>query len=114
LKLIQEAAASSTAAVHSTAADILTWCPCSGQAAGGNLRSSVAKGPKFLPQTSIGAVKKCEGPKILAAEFFLDSQNKGRKGAELFQDSWLRGNLGIFRDEHIFNPTLCLYSLTIF
>jgi hypothetical protein len=71
---------------------------------------------EYRPQTSKGAVKKCEGLEILVAEFFLDLHKKGRKGAELFQDSWLRGNcnLGIFIDEHIFNPILCSYSLTIF
>jgi hypothetical protein len=47
--------------------------------------NSVAKGPKFRPLTSRGAVKKCEGPEILAAEFFLDSKKRAEKGPNFFK-----------------------------
>jgi hypothetical protein len=57
---------------------------------------SVAKGPKFRPQTPKGAAKKSEGPEKLAAEFLPDFHKKSRKGAELFQNSCLRDNLWIF------------------
>jgi hypothetical protein len=45
---------------------------------------SVAKGPKFRPQNSKGALKKFVRPEKLAAEFSLNMLKKGRKGAELF------------------------------
>jgi hypothetical protein len=45
---------------------------------------SVAKGPKFLPQNSKGALKKFVRPEKLAAEFSLNMPKKGRKGVELF------------------------------
>jgi hypothetical protein len=43
---------------------------------------SVAKGPKFRPQNSKGALQKFVRPEKLAAEFSLDLPKKGRKGAE--------------------------------
>jgi hypothetical protein len=45
---------------------------------------SVAKGPKFRPQNSKGALQKFVRPEISAAEFSLNMPKKGRKGAELF------------------------------
>jgi hypothetical protein len=45
--------------------------------------SSVAKGPKFRPQNSKGALQKFVRPEKLAAEFSPDLPKKGRKGAEL-------------------------------
>jgi hypothetical protein len=46
--------------------------------------ASVAKGPKFRPQNSKGALQKFVRPEILAAEFSLNMPKKGRKRAELF------------------------------
>jgi hypothetical protein len=45
---------------------------------------SVAKGPKFRPQNSKGAIQKFVRPEKLAAEFSINMPKKGRKGAELF------------------------------
>jgi hypothetical protein len=45
---------------------------------------SVAKGPKFRPQNSKGALHKFVRPEKLAAEIPLNMLKKGRKGAELF------------------------------
>jgi hypothetical protein len=46
--------------------------------------TSVAKGPKFRPHNSKGALQKFVRPEKLAAEFSLNMLKKGRKGAELF------------------------------
>jgi hypothetical protein len=75
---------------------------------------SVAKGPKVRPQTSKRAAKSCEGPEILAAEFLLDLQKRAEKGPNFFKTLGSRGNLGIFRDEHIFNPTHILFHFFSF
>jgi hypothetical protein len=45
---------------------------------------SVAKGPKFRPHNSKGALQKFVRPKKLAAELSFKMLKKGRKGAELF------------------------------
>jgi hypothetical protein len=45
---------------------------------------SVAKGPKFRPQSTKGAEKNCLGPGKSGAEFLADLSKKGRKWAELF------------------------------
>jgi hypothetical protein len=47
-------------------------------------KTSVAKGPKFRPQNSKGALQKYVRPEKLAAEFSSNMPEKGRKGAELF------------------------------
>jgi hypothetical protein len=49
-----------------------------------NIKSSVAKGPKFRPQNTKGAEKNCVGPEKSGAEFLPDLTKKDRKGAELF------------------------------
>jgi hypothetical protein len=48
------------------------------------IRDSVAKGPKFRPQSSKWADQNLVGPGKSGAELFPDLSNKGRKGAELF------------------------------
>jgi hypothetical protein len=45
---------------------------------------SVAKGPKFRPQSSKRAEKNLVGPGKSGAELLPDLSKKGRKGAELF------------------------------
>jgi hypothetical protein len=45
---------------------------------------SVAKGPKFRPHNSKGALQKFVRPEKLAAELSFKMPKKGRKGAELF------------------------------
>jgi hypothetical protein len=45
---------------------------------------SVVKGPKFRPQNTKGAEKKCVGPGKFGAEVLADVSKKGRKGVELF------------------------------
>jgi hypothetical protein len=45
---------------------------------------SVAKGPKFRPQSTKGAEKKLAGQEKSGAELLSDLSKKGRKGAELF------------------------------
>jgi hypothetical protein len=47
------------------------------------MKSSVAKGPKFRPHKSKGALHNYVRPEKLAAEFSLNTPKKGRKGAEL-------------------------------
>jgi hypothetical protein len=54
---------------------ILFWCLIS---------ASVAKGPKFRPQSTKRAGKKLAGPGKSGAELLLDLSQKGRKGAEVF------------------------------
>jgi hypothetical protein len=44
---------------------------------------SVAKGPKFRPQSTKMAEKNLAGPEKLGAELLADLSKKGRKGAEL-------------------------------
>jgi anthranilate/para-aminobenzoate synthase component II len=46
--------------------------------------TSVAKGPKFRPQTTKGVEKNCVGPGKSAAELLANLSKKGRKGSELF------------------------------
>jgi hypothetical protein len=48
------------------------------------LLPSVAKGPKFRPHNSKGALQKFVRPEKLAAELSLKIPKKGRKGAEFF------------------------------
>jgi hypothetical protein len=45
---------------------------------------SVAKGPKFRPQSTKRAENKLAGPRKSGAELLPDLSKKGRKGAELF------------------------------
>jgi hypothetical protein len=49
---------------------------------------SVAKGPKFRPQNTKGAGKKCTGPGKSGAEISADFSKKGRKGAYDFVVLW--------------------------
>jgi hypothetical protein len=59
------------------------------------LKSSVAKGPKFQPQSSKRAVLNLVGPGKSGAEQLPDLSKKGRKGAELFY-VWFFIKLSIF------------------
>jgi hypothetical protein len=45
--------------------------------------TSVAKGPKFRPQTTKGAEKDCVGLGKSGAELLANLSKKGRKGAKL-------------------------------
>jgi hypothetical protein len=46
--------------------------------------TSVAKGPKFRPQSTKRAEKNLAGPGKSGAELSSDFSKKGRKGAEVF------------------------------
>jgi predicted nucleic acid-binding Zn ribbon protein len=60
------------------------------------LKVSVAKGPKFRPQSTKRAETKLAGPGKSGAKFLPDLSKKGRKGAELFSSLVFHKILYIF------------------